>query len=198
MDATIQKILEQSESVEWEGKQDATTAMVSGIVGIIIMVVVGVIFYKVGGSTTGTCTVNGVTRPISECAGYARIASYVFFALAVLTPIFTYWRYKVTNYIITGKRLIIKSGFVGADIVTLYYDQVRNIFVNVGVLGKIFSTGSIMIDTGKMQSTNNKSGNSTQVVYDRFDNIKNPYDVYKKMQEKLSANKSALYSGKGV
>ena len=196
MDQAVQTILENNEQVEWEGKQDGASAVAAGFFGLVILAAIGAFVYFIGTSTTGTCKVNGVVSPMEECNKVAHYFSYGLWVLAVLTPFFAYWRQKVTSYFITNKRLIIKSGFVGADLITLYYDQVRNIFVNVGILGKILGTGSIMIDTGKTR-VNNK-GTHNDIVYDRFDNIKKPYETYKILQEKLSANKSALYSGKGI
>lgn len=198
MEQVIQSVLEQNEEVKWEGRQDPVTAIVASFVGILIIVVIGAIFYFIGSGTNGTCAVNGVAQPIESCNGPARIAAYFAFVVAIITPFFAYWRYKVTHYLVTNKRLIIKSGLIGADINSIYYDRVHTVSVNVGVIGKIFGTGNIMIDTGKTTITNSKGTNSDQVIYDRFASVKNPYGVYKIVQEMLTANKSALYSGKGM
>jgi uncharacterized membrane protein YdbT with pleckstrin-like domain len=200
MEQAIQNILETNEEVKWEGKQDAKSSVVKSLAGIILIVAVGAFLYFLSHNTAGTCTVNGVIKPMSECNRFAKIGTYIMFIIAIMTPIFAYWRYKVTYYAITNKRVLIKSGFVGADINSIYYDRVHSIMVNVGVVGKIFGTGSVLIDTGKTIVTNNNKGggSSTQVEYERFSNIKNPYDVYKIAQEMLNANKSALYGGKGM
>ena len=196
MEAIIQKILEQNEEVKWEGKQDTKTTITTSVLGVIIIAVMGTVFYFMSAATQGTCTVNGVLRPMQECNRVIHIAAYIAFAIALIVPLFAYWRYKITNYVITDKRFLIKSGFVGADINSIYYDQVHSVSVNVGIIGKIFGTGNIMIDTGKITTVHNKNGDSTQVQYDQFSSIKNPYDVYKIVQEMLNKNKSALYSGK--
>lgn len=198
MESTIQNVLEQNEEVKWEGKQDLTTAIVVSLVSVIFLVIAGLFFYFTGSGSEGTCTVNGVVRPMAECNSLALKVSYVFFVLAILAPMFSYWRYRVTYYLVTNKRLMIKSGFIGADINSIYYDRVHSVLVNVGVIGKIFSTGNVLIDTGKSTVTHNKDNHSTQIVYDRFVGIKNPYDVYKIVQEILNQNKKDLYGGKGI
>ena len=76
---------------------------------------------------------------------------------------------------------------------SVYYDQIRSVFVNVGIIGKIFGTGSVMIDTGRI--TQSSKGRSKQ-IYDRFSNIKNPYEVYKFVQTQLSNRKEGLGSGR--
>ena len=200
MEQTIQNILEQNEEVKWEGKQDVQTVIFSSLVSVVILLLVGFFIRLVlgGGGSEGTCVVNGVARHMEECNSFGNKFSYVIFVIAVLTPIFTYWRYKVTYYLVTTKRLLIKSGFIGADINSIYYDRVHSIFVKVGLLGKIFGTGSVMIDTGKTVIENDKNGHSSKTVYDSFIGVKNPYDVYKVIQEILNVKKTSMYGGKEV
>jgi len=88
---------------------------------------------------------------------------------------------------------LIKSGLIGADVRSVYYDQIKNINVDVGIIGKILGTGSVLIDTGRIQQS--RRGMS-KPDYDRFANIKTPYEVYKLVQQRLSTRKESLYSGR--
>ena len=100
-----------------------------------------------------------------------------------MIPLVVYSFQKVTNYVITNKRLIIKSGLIGADIRSIYYDQIRSAFVKVSLIGKIFGTGTILIDTGRITQSGRRRGSKT--AYDRFRFIPSPYEVYKLMQKGL-------------
>jgi uncharacterized membrane protein YdbT with pleckstrin-like domain len=188
----IQTILERNEKVIWDGKMDLKSTMISGFVGLAFLLIIGYIFFFISSSDSGTCTINGVVRPVEDCAGVGSYVAYILFLLALLTPLFTYLRYKVTHYVITDKRLLLKAGLIGADMRSVYYDQVKSAFVNVGLIGKIFGTGTILLDTGRITQT--KNGSKPQ--YDKFSNIKNPYEVYKILQSKLSSRKEGLHSGR--
>jgi uncharacterized membrane protein YdbT with pleckstrin-like domain len=188
----VQAVLERNEKVIWDGKQDLKSAMISGLVGLVGLVIFGLIFYSISNAGGGTCTINGVEKPTQDCAGIGSYIAYAIFVLAVLSPIFTYLRYKVTHYVITDKRLLLKSGLIGADMRSVYYDQIKSAFVNVGVVGKLFGSGSILIDTGRITHTKHR----TKPDYDRFSNIEDPYKIYALLQKRLSGRKEGLHSGR--
>ena len=75
---------------------------------------------------------------------------------------------------------------IGADIRSVYYDQIRSVYVVVGLVGKIFGTGTIKIDTGRTKSY--KKNNRSVTHYDKISNIKNPYEVYKIIQTERRIN----------
>ena len=85
-----------------------------------------------------------------------------------------------------------KSGLIGTDFRSLYFTEIRSANVNVGLIGKIFSTGTIAIDTGQMVT--NKNG--TFPKNDYLSDIDAPYDVYRYFQEALSGRQEGLYSGR--
>ncbi len=188
----IQSVLEKTEKIIWSGKQDLASAMVKSIFAMILMIGVGVIISLVTGNPSGTCKINGVVRPAAECGKMASYFAYALIGIGILLPLGAYLQYRVTRYVITSKRVLLKSGLIGADMRSIYYDQIKSAFVDVGIIGKIFGTGTIKIDTGRITQTKNGS----RTVYDRFDNIKTPYDVYKFLQDNLSSRKEGLHSGR--
>lgn len=192
MEQEIQTILEDNEQVIWEGKQDLKSSIISGIFTFTFLFLFGLVFIVFSPTDADTCTINGEVRDPQDCAGVGNYIAYGIFGLSIIILIFTYLRYKVTHYLITNKRILIKTGLIGADMCSIYFDQVKNIFVNVGMVGKLFNTGAIMIDTGNLSRTHN----SSSAVYNRFDNVKNPYEVYKILQDKLSNRKESLHSGR--
>jgi len=112
-----------------------------------------------------------------------------------------YFSRKVKAYAITSKRTIIKSGLIGTDFQSIVFDQIKNVFVSVGIMGKIFNVGTIKIDLGQTEthttSSNNgrSSSTSTNPVYETLSDIDNPYEVYKYFQQTLEGRKESLYSG---
>jgi hypothetical protein len=189
MNQDIMHLLEPKETVLWNGKPDLKSLLFLAILcSILIMSIAAILFFNIEPIATRKNTNLGANpkRVLSIISG-------VFFFIALLTPLIVYSFYKVTEYVVTNKRLIIKSGFIGADIRSVYYDQIRSAFVNVGLVGKLFSTGTILIDTGRI-TQRGKRGSKT--VYDRFRFIKNPYQVYKFVQKGLSSRKEGMHSGR--
>lgn len=192
MSEYITSTLEEGEKIEWEGRQDLRSSILAGFGALIVLVAVGwgiAFMMSIGG---GTCTVNGEVRPIEECARIGKYIAYGMIALGLLSPFLAYCYYRVTYYAITSKRVIIKSGLIGADLRSVYYEQMRSVFVDVGIVGKLFGTGTVMIDTGQITQTDK----GTKTIYDRLANIRHPYDVYKILQERVSNRKESLSSGR--
>jgi hypothetical protein len=75
---------------------------------------------------------------------------------------------------------------------SVYYDQLRSAHVDVGIVGKIFGTGTIMLDTGYV----NLGDDNDSKGFDRVGNIKMPYAAYKILQETLSNHKESMHSGR--
>lgn len=68
------------------------------------------------------------------------------------------------------------------------------------MIDKIFSVGTISIDTGKIETINKGRGNNkksrTQTTYDKLLHISNQYEVYKYFQTSLTERQESLYSGR--
>ena len=189
MEKEIETILQKNEKVIWEGKQDLNSTIILSLFTSLIIFAVAFFFVYPMMSSATVCTVNGVVKPCGNTVLWIFLA-LVFFALT--SPLFAYLYWRVTKYLITNKRLVIKSGLIGADIRTIEYDHIRSAFVNVGIIGKLFGTGSILMDTGRIT----QGENSTRIDYDRFKNIKDPYEIYKLFQDRLSHRKEGLHSGR--
>jgi hypothetical protein len=106
----------------------------------------------------------------------------------------------VKIYVITNKRVLIKSGLIGTDFNSIYFTQIRTANVNVGLADKIFSVGTINIDTGRIETVSSGNGNNTQnriqTAYDKLLHISKPYEVYKYFQTTLTNREESLYSGR--
>ena len=193
MDSVLNSIIEKDEKILWNGRGDLMSTIMHTIGFIALFAAIGSLLYFVlGNLESGTCTIGGRRRPVEECNAMAQNISYIFFGIAALIPILTFFGFKATEYTISDKRFILKSGMIGADIRSVYYDQIRSVYVVVGLVGKIFGTGTIKIDTGRTKS--HKRNNRSVTHYDKISNIKNPYEVYKILQNNISESKENIDS----
>ena len=193
MDSVLNSMIEKDEKILWIGKGDMISTIMHTIGFIALFTAIGSLLYFVlGNLESGTCTIGGRRRPVEECNAMAQNISYIFFGIAALIPILTFFGFKATEYTISDKRFILKSGMIGADIRSVYYDQIRSVYVVVGLVGKIFGTGTIKIDTGRTKS--HKRHNRSVTHYDKISNIKNPYEVYKILQNNISESKENIDS----
>ena len=193
MDSVLNSIIEKDEKILWNGRGDLMSTIMHTIGFIALFAAIGSLLYFVlGNLESGTCTIGGRRRPVEECNAMAQNISYIFFGIAALIPILTFFGFKATEYTISDKRFILKSGMIGADIRSVYYDQIRSVYVVVGLVGKIFGTGTIKIDTGRTKS--HKRNNRSATHYDKISNITNPYEVYKILQNNISESKENIDS----
>ena len=79
-------------------------------------------------------------------------------------------RWKNTRYFVTNKRIIIQSGFFAINEVSLFYKDLHNAQLNIGLLGKLFHTGSIIFDAGENNFVFEDLENCEQ-IYSRVQNI---------------------------
>lgn len=199
MDTNINNILESSEKIVWQGIINRKVLITNLIIFIAVVLIIGGIVFAQ--QTITYSSNNEETKQISSS-----IISIIIIAVGFLIAFLSYFSSIVTNYAITQKRVIIKSGLIGTDFKSIYFDQIKNIIVDVGLIGKIFSVGTIKIDIGKTETYSagggrTHSGSSqnqirTRTVYDYLKHIDNPYEVYKHLQKTLEGRKESLYSGR--
>ena len=82
-------------------------------------------------------------------------------------------RWKNTKYYITDKRIIIQTGFVGANYQTIYYKDIKNVNLKIGFIDKLLGVGDIYFDL----NSNNHSANQS------FLDIENAYEIYPRLQK---------------
>ena len=141
MDPNISNILESKEKVVWQGVVNRKVITTFLIISLVIVLVISWWFF-----TTDTIdyTSNGQPKQIS--------GSTVGIPIVIIVLIASLWSYfanRVKEYAITQKRVLIKSGLIGTDFKSIYFDQIKNVIVDVGLIGKIFSVGTKKIDIGK-------------------------------------------------
>lgn len=187
-----QNTLEENEHILWQGRKNLVVTMLLSVTTSVIILIFMFIFRNLFSSADMSCTINGIQSVGEDCQNGLNIITIIIGIFALIMPLLSYIYYHVTKYAVTEKRVIFESGIIGTDIKSIYFDQIKDLSVNVGLVGKIFSTGTISLDTGKTMSTKN----GTTSVFDMIENIDTPYDVYKIVQKGLSERKESLYSGR--
>lgn len=114
------------------------------------------------------------------------VFSTPFLLMAVLTVLGYIVRYKRALFVVTNKRLIIRSGFIGVDYKSIELKYVGLVNVRVDFLDKISggNTGTITFASAAipMNGQNNTNGAFC------FNCVDNPYEVYKKVKEYIPNN----------
>lgn len=87
-------------------------------------------------------------------------------------------RWKNTNYYVTNRRIIIQGGFLAVNETTLFYKDLRNARVRIGLLDKIFHTGDIVFDNGLYYGSNR---NREQLPM--LEDLEEPYQIYERIQK---------------
>jgi len=194
----IDNILEKSEQKKWEGKINRKVMVTGLIFGLIIVIGISSFFFA---KETINYTSNGTPKQIS---GF--LIGIGILIIGLLIVILNFFSNFVVEYAITNKRVIIKSGLIGTDYKSIYFEQINQVVIDVGLIGKIFGTGNLKIDTGKTETYSSGSGTRvgkvqyqnirTRTMYDILKNIDNPYDVYGIIQPSVTGRRESLYSGR--
>jgi uncharacterized membrane protein YdbT with pleckstrin-like domain len=175
MDKEILSVLETQEQIVWQDVINRKVMVFNLVLSLVILMIVWGI---ASGFKVGT----------------------IFLIAGLFIIVINFISNYVKKYIITNKRVLIRSGIIGTDFKSIYFTEVKSADVNVGLIDKIFSVGTISIDTGKMETVTTGEGNNrssrTQTAYDRLIHISNPYEVYKYFQTALTNRQESLYSGR--
>lgn len=95
-------------------------------------------------------------------------------------------RYRRVCYVVTNKRIVIRSGFIGVDYKSLSLSAISVINVRVDFIDKLCNpnTGTIIFASAALPMNNN----SQQNQYYNFVGIEDPYESYKRIKEIASTN----------
>lgn len=87
-------------------------------------------------------------------------------------------KWKNTKYYVTDKRIILQTGFVDMNYQTIYYKDIKNVNLRVGIIDKMLGVGDIYFDLGSYNTSN-----GTRTVSHAFLDIENPHEIYPKLQK---------------
>lgn len=86
-------------------------------------------------------------------------------------------KWKNTKYYVTDRRIIIQTGIIGASYDTIYYKDIKNVSLKIGVIDKLLKVGDIYIDTGNTTFTNS----GTKKLFMTLLDIEKPYTRLQKI-----------------
>lgn len=85
-------------------------------------------------------------------------------------------RWKNTMYYVTDRRIIIQSGFLDRELQTVYYKEIRDVNLRVGLLDKLLAVGDIHFDVGHVD----RKG---RALTKAFLDVEKPHEVYTRIQK---------------
>lgn len=85
-------------------------------------------------------------------------------------------RWKNTMYYVTDRRIIIQTGFLDRELQTIYYKDIRDVNLRVGLLDKLLGVGDVHFDMGH---TDRKGRSVTRAFLD----IENAQEAYTRIQK---------------
>jgi uncharacterized membrane protein YdbT with pleckstrin-like domain len=176
MNSDLKSILEPQEVINWQGVISRKILGFNLILWLVILIAWSVFLFSAPESNT--------------------YISYLLFAVLLVSATLKFLTDYVKVFVITDKRIIIKSGLIGTDYNSIYFSQIRTTNVQVGLIDKMFAVGTINIDTGKVETVTNNKQSKTQTAYDKLSCIETPYEVYKILQNFLSNRLENIYSNR--
>lgn len=87
-------------------------------------------------------------------------------------------RWENTKYYVTDKRIILQTGFVDMNYQTVYYKDIKNINLRIGLIDKLLGVGDIYFDLGSYVNRN-----GTRTISHAFLDIENPHEIYPRLQK---------------
>jgi hypothetical protein len=142
------------------------------------------------GSLTGSNNISAGFGGMFNIMRYFMIGIPALMLLAILISIIAkIIQVKNLSYVITDKRAIIQKGAVGLDYRSIEYTKIDDLYVNVGLIDKIFNTGTIVLLNEYAYSSGNRSNHTSGGYYKKVDEsnsfmaIENPYKVLKIIQK---------------
>jgi len=124
-----------------------------------------------------------MTRSVKNEDGTTGSFSLWFAALPIVFFLWNFcWKifsYSNTNYAYTNKRVMMRTGFIGTDFKSIDYDKISDIEVTVNFIERAFNVGTIKFFSGRMETDEGR----TTKLYDRWEAISNPYEVFKQVKK---------------
>ena len=142
-DFDVNTILVEGEQLLWQGKPSKSVFIINKIFENIIIIIIWCIIDSI--------FIYAVLNSGLNIKGMLFILAFLAFHLMPvwkwLAGIITASkRWENTNYCLTNKRIIINSGFIGMTYKSIYYTQVNNVDLRIGIIDKIFKVGDITIN----------------------------------------------------
>lgn len=175
---SIDDLVETDEQILWRGKPKKTAFILSKILNLLPFVIIWLLF---DGFFIYTIIAMNIFQEIPVVLSIVIVVFFLIHLMPVwfwISNVVTAWKqYKNIEYCFTNKRIIVRTG-IFIDIKNLYYVDIQNINLQVGLLDRMLKVGDIYI-TGKFEAT---------VLYD----IPDPYFITNKLQKIINDIKTDM------
>lgn len=163
-------VKDDDEKILWTGKPTFIPYLASGILaGLGIFVFVGIYYL--------------MTKNVKNEDGSTGNFQIWFAALPVLFFLWELFRrlfsFRNTSYAYSNKRVMMRTGFIGTDFKSIDYDKISDIEVTVNFIERTFNVGTIKFFSGRTETSDGR----TDKLYDSWEAIENPYEVFKKVKQ---------------
>ena len=163
----VNDILVSDESIIWNGKPKKSAYIINKVITMLPIALIWLIF-------DSTFIISFISL-----GNFMEMLWFIipFFALHLM-PVWIWLgnvltakkNWENTEYYVTNKRIIIISGFIGMNYQTIFYKDINNVHLRIGIIDKLLKVGDIYFDT---------SENKMQFFLD----LENPYALYTKLQK---------------
>ena len=89
-------------------------------------------------------------------------------------------RWRNTMYYVTNRRIIIQGGFLAVNEKSLFYKDIRNAQLYIGLIDKFSGTGSILLDDGYYDYHRRRNHPGT-----KLEHLENPQAAYSRIQQTI-------------
>jgi len=132
--------LEAGEKVLWKGGPEFWPFLLSGFGGI----VPGLMFF--GFSLFWTVSASSAGAP-AEFILFGGLFMLIGLFILLGGPMAQWLRFRNTEYTITDRRIVTQTGAIGLDTRYIENEWIREVYVNVSIMDRLFGTGSVMVST---------------------------------------------------
>lgn len=169
-------LLMEGETIIWSGKPKKNAFVLNRSMTMMPFALLWLLF---DGTFIGTFIRTGVLQQ-----GRMALVIIGFFAIHLL-PVWIWIgniitagkRWANTEYAVTDKRIIIRSGFIGYEYQNIYYKEITDVHLHVGFIDRLLHVGDIMICTASVRTSNSHAHN-TGII-----DIENAEEVFKQVQK---------------
>ena len=143
----LERMLMPDESIIWKGTPKKSAYVINASMKMAPIAIIWLLF-------DGFFIVNFLGFGAGGLMGRMALFLIPFFALH-LAPVWIWLfnmltaskRWKNTEYAVTNKRILIRNGLVGYQYETIYYTDIANVSLRVGVIDKMLGVGDIYLAT---------------------------------------------------
>lgn len=177
---SIEDVLAEGEQLLWRGKPKKSAYIWASVLKMLPVAIIWLFF---DGAFIGLMI--GL-----DAFSHMPTIAVVFICVFMLVHLLPVWiwvtnivtagrQHKNIEYAFTNTRIIIRSGLIGIDMKNIYYADVQNVNLKVGLIDKRLHVGDIYIT----------SSNKAQVLWD----IERPYEMTSKLQKIIADIKADTF-----